>query len=175
MGESPRGLWQTGTYWHLATRPDECAAISDLRLQEAAPVIDSWLSRARFQTLLHGDAKLANFCFSADGQAVAAVDFQYTGGGCGMKDVAYFLGSCLSDQEQMRYEQVLLNSYFDTLREALLVYNKAVEFQDIETEWRQLFPVAQADFYRFLAGWMPTHWKVNDYNKQVTEQVIAAL
>ena len=61
------GLWQTGTYWHLATRPDELAALDDEVLKAAAPAIDEALSNARYQTLVHGDAKLANFCFSQNG------------------------------------------------------------------------------------------------------------
>ena len=87
LGVAPEGLWESGTYWHLATRSEELAALDDLRLKEAAPVIDQRLSAARFQTLVHGDAKLANFCFSEEDDGVAAVDFQYVGGGCGMKDV----------------------------------------------------------------------------------------
>ncbi|MDX8406659.1 MAG: oxidoreductase family protein [Mariprofundus sp.] len=118
---------------------------------------------------------LANFCFSADGKNVAAVDFQYVGGGCGMKDVAYFLGSCLSDREHEQYEAALLDEYFRMLREALQRYGKQVDPDAVEAEWRALFPLAQADFYRFLVGWMPTHWKINDYNKRVTQAVLAAL
>ena len=45
---------------------------------------------------MHGDAKLANFLFTSDHSQVAGVDFQYVGGGCGMKDVAYLL-SCLDE------------------------------------------------------------------------------
>jgi len=175
IGEQPAGLWATGTYWHLATRPDELAVMEDDALRDAAPVIDSMLSSARFQTLVHGDAKLANFCFSADGQSVAAVDFQYVGGGCGMKDIAYFLGSCLSDRDHQQYEAALLDDYFSHLKSALLRHGKAVDFDALATEWRALFPVAQADFYRFLVGWMPTHWKINDYNKRVAQIVVAAL
>jgi Ser/Thr protein kinase RdoA (MazF antagonist) len=65
-----------------------------------AAVIDQVLNNCSYQTIVHGDAKLANFCFSKEG-AVSAVDFQYVGGGCGMKDVAYFLGSCLTGKEEL--------------------------------------------------------------------------
>jgi len=170
-----RGLWPTGSYWHLATRPDELAAMGDDALRQAAPILDSMLATARFQTLVHGDAKLANFCFSDQHDRVAAVDFQYVGGGCGMKDVAYFLGSCLSDHDHEQLEGVLLDEYFSALRSALVDSGKHVDVEALEQEWRALFPVAQADFYRFLVGWMPTHWKINDYNKRVTQHVLASL
>jgi len=175
MGVRPAGLWPVGTYWHLATRPDELAVMDDDDLRDAAPVIDSMLSSGRFQTLVHGDAKLANFCFSADGRSVAGVDFRYVGGGCGMKDVAYFLGSCLNDREHSLYEAELLDGYFKELKRALVVRGSRVEMAALELEWRELFPLAQTDFYRFLVGWMPTHWKINDYNKQVALAVVAGL
>ena len=92
------GLWPSGTYWHLATRPDEWSAMDNGPLKTNAHLIDQALRSCQFRSLVHGDAKVANFCFSNHG-SVAAVDFQYVGGGCGMKDVAYFLGSCLSDAE----------------------------------------------------------------------------
>ena len=93
------GLWECGSYWHLGTRPDELAALEDGPLKTTAPLIDQALRQSQFQTIIHGDAKLANFCFArhhntANGSTVAAVDFQYVGAGCGIKDVTYFLGSC---------------------------------------------------------------------------------
>ena len=108
MGETPDGLWEVGSYWHLDTRPDELEALDDVHLKQAAGEIDALLRAARFQTFVHGDAKLANFCFSEDGTQVAAVDFQYVGGGCGMKDVAYFIGSCLYEEDCERHEAALL-------------------------------------------------------------------
>ncbi len=177
LGVEPDGLWPVGCYWHLATRPDELAAIEDPALQEAAPVLDSMLNQARFRTFVHGDAKLANFCFAPDGR-VAAVDFQYVGGGCGIRDVAYFLGSCLDQHGYECYEALLLGDYFAALKQALADCGHDAgghDWQALEREWRMLYPIAQTDFYRFLAGWMPTHWKINDYSRQVAATVIAGL
>lgn len=91
VGDRGDGLWPQGTYWHLATRLDELAAIRDDHVRASARELDAQLAGARFQTILHGDPKQANFCFTRDGRSVAAVDFQYAGRGCAMKDVAYLL------------------------------------------------------------------------------------
>lgn len=169
MGMTPDGLWETGTYWHLQTRPQELKVLNDARLKEAAPLIDQKLNSCTHQTFVHGDAKLANFCFSESGE-VAAVDFQYVGGGCGMKDVAYFIGSCLDEEDCEAMEQQILDTYFSQLREAL-----GGPAEAIEKEWRPLYRVAWADFHRFLKGWSPGHWKINSYSERVTEEVIKEL
>ena len=57
LGTAPDGLWKVGTYWHLATRPDELRAMRHPALRDAAPRIDARLNGARFKTLVHGDAK----------------------------------------------------------------------------------------------------------------------
>ncbi|AFG37055.1 phosphotransferase [Spirochaeta africana] len=171
LGESPTGLWQNGTYWHLDTRPDELAALEDLPLRRAAAAIDARLSAAHWQTLVHGDAKIANFCFGRD--SVAAVDFQYVGGGCGMKDLAYFISSCLSEQECERQEQYILDRYFGYLEQALQRYRKPASRTDVEAEWRPLYRVAWADFHRFVKGWSPGHWKINSYSERITRLVLA--
>lgn len=171
----PTGLWSTGTYWHLATRPDELAALEDAPLQAAAPAIDATLNQARYQTLVHGDAKLANFCFSEGGDQVAALDFQYVGGGCGMKDVAYFLGSCLEEEVLATEENGLLDTYFDFLTEGLACRNSDLDYAAVVSEWRALFPFAWTDFHRFLKGWCPGHWKLNGYSEQMARKVLAQL
>ena len=33
-------------------------------------------------------------------------------------------------------------------------------------------PFAWADFHRFLKGWSPSHWKINDYSERITRGVI---
>ena len=102
VGLVPKDLWPQGTYWHLATRPDELAAMADGPLKRRAAELDRRLNDGPFTTLVHGDAKIANFCAlraGTDAGRLAAVDFQYVGAGCGIVDVAYFIGSVLSEQQ----------------------------------------------------------------------------
>ena len=166
LRKNPDGLWEVGTYWHLDTRPQELAVLDDQKLKDAASVIDKKLNECVYKTFVHGDAKLANFCFAKDGQ-VAGVDFQYVGGGCGMKDVVYFIGSCLNESECERLESQILDTYFDFLQNELKERNEA-----LEKEWRSLYRVAWADFHRFLKGWSPGHWKINSYSERITTEVI---
>ncbi|MEM7298595.1 MAG: phosphotransferase, partial [Bacteroidota bacterium] len=158
-------------YWHLDTRPDEYERMKNLSLKEFAKAIDQRLSAASFQTLVHGDAKLANFCFSKQDK-VAAVDFQYVGKGCGMKDVAYFISSCFHEKEIEKYEAELLNHYFNELEKST---DKSVDFQILKAEWMSLYKYAWADFYRFLDGWSPGHWKMHSYSEKLTREVIDEL
>ena len=172
---NPVGLWEIGTYWHLGTRPEELEELTDIPLKNAASKMDATLNNSKFKTLVHGDAKLANFCFSEDEKKVAAVDFQYVGGGCGMKDVAYFIGSCLRENECEQMESEILDVYFKALETAFLQQNRTIDFNALETDWRKMYPIAWADFHRFLKGWSPGHWKINSYSEKVCKKVLAGL
>jgi len=141
-------------------------------LKSAAHNIDKTLNSARYQTFIHGDAKLANFCFSNDDSSVAAVDFQYIGGGCGIKDIAYFLGSCLDDEQCSSCIPELLDIYFNYLKQAINMRHSNIDIDALETEWRNLFAIAWTDFYRFLDGWMPGHWKINRYTQKLAADVL---
>jgi hypothetical protein len=146
----PGGLWPDGTYWHLATRPDELAATP--HFMQLAPAIDQRLRSARFRTLVHGDAKPDNFCFAPAGE-VAALDFQYVGGGIGVQDVVYLLsGSDVCERAPMNEALTL---YFSRLRAELTQRSSRADVSALEAEWRALVPWALADFHRFLAGWSP--------------------
>ena len=175
MNKRPEGLWTTGTYWHLDTRPDEFDALEDGPLKRAAAIIDRRLANSAFQTFVHGDAKLANFCFDDDGRHAAAVDFQYVGGGCGMKDVAYFISSCLDEDQSEAMGPDLLDRYFAFLHTALLHVDSELDFAALEEDWRALYPVAWTDFYRFLQGWSPGHWKLHRYSNRLAREVLEAL
>ena len=55
------GLWERGSYWHLDTRPDELEKLEESALKVCASLIDAQLNSAKYKTVVHGDAKLANF------------------------------------------------------------------------------------------------------------------
>lgn len=175
IGQPPEKLWKNGSYWHLDTRPEELKALDDLQLKQAAAKIDLKLKKSPFLTLIHGDAKLANFCFSDNGSSVAAVDFQYVGGGCGMKDLAYFVGSCFDENSCESLEKQILDCYFLHLKQALENRGNQLIFNELEENWRSLYPVAWTDFHRFIKGWSPGHWKINSYSEKVAQKTISLL
>jgi hypothetical protein len=164
LGVAPAGLWETGTYWHLATREGELSRVEDPTIVAVAPLLDAELGACTYRTLVHGDAKLANFCFARRDSAVAAVDFQYVGGGCGVKDVAYLVSG---EADEAR----ALDSYFGHLRRALAA--RGIDAAPVEAEWRALYPIACADFYRFLAGWAPSHYASDRHAQGVMREIAA--
>lgn len=162
LGKKFDDLWPVGTYWHLATRLDELKVLADNKLKENAKKIDITLNSAEHKTLVHGDAKLANFLFNKE--SIAAVDFQYIGQGVGIKDLAYFLSSVFDEKSLFKYEQECLNYYF-----------KELNNKEVEKEWRYLYPVAWCDFYRFLLGWSPRHKKINSYMESMKEKALKCI
>ncbi len=146
LGVEPQGLWVEGTYWHLQTRQEELGATRDPAVRARAPALDAALRGARHRTLVHGDAKPANFCFDRRGRRVAAVDFQYVGGGVGVRDLSYLLHGAAAGALEARS----VDLYFERLRAEV---EPGVDVDAVEAEWRGLYPVATQDFERFLAGW----------------------
>jgi aminoglycoside/choline kinase family phosphotransferase len=106
------------------------------------------------RTLLHGDAKSANFMFSADCSACAAYDFQYCGEGFGVRDVAYLIASSVDEDVVEKQEQQLLQYYHQKLQECLQAQGKADAAQrytyDVMTAH---FELCLLDYVRFMAGW----------------------
>ena len=174
LGQAPDGLWSVGTYWHLATRPDELRRMKSGPLRDAAHAIDARLSAARFRTFVHGDAKPENICFDKDAD-LALVDFQYVGGGVGVKDVAYFLSSSLRAHELATLVPECLDEYFMVLHRALAGKLAAGEIAELEREWRELFPLAWVDFQRFLQGWAFDEIASEPFSDQLVAQVLRQL
>jgi len=89
--------------------------------------------------------------------------------------VAYFLGSCLTSEACEREAGTFLDLYFSALHSALAKHRPSIDAAALEAEWRALYPWAWADFYRFLAGWSPQHWKMDRYSQRLTNAVLEGL
>lgn len=133
--------------------------------------IDNRLNTCKFQTLVHGDAMPANFCFSQNGSA-AALDFQYTGEGCGMKDVIYLMSSSLTDEKLFKNDSIILDRYFQFLEQSIEYFEIAgIDFSELRKEWEEMYFFAWIDFVRFLEGWSPGHARINSYSKELKERL----
>ncbi|PLY07486.1 MAG: phosphotransferase [Arcobacter sp.] len=168
-------IWEIGTYWHLDTRPDEFEILEDKELKKYAIHIDNELKNIKYKTIVHGDAKIANFCFDEHGTTCAAVDFQYVGHGTGMKDLVYFISSAVEPEVCDQMESWILDTYFIAFKDAIEHYHPKLDSIQIEREWRPLFAIAWADFQRFIKAWSPNHYKINSYSEELTTRAIAYL
>lgn len=168
-------LWYQGNYWHLATRKEEWAVMSESPLKSHAQDIADKLANAAFKTVIHGDSKLANFCFNSTSDRVAAVDFQYCGLGSAVTDVMILLSSSLSEPMLLTHAQGLFDDYIACFQSAMKARHPAHNTDAIEVEYRSLWPFAWADYQRFLAGWKPGHFRVNQYMQQQTELALSIL
>lgn len=142
------GLQPMGSYWHLATRPDEHANMPNQgwegRLKRAARALDSRLQRDKMQCLIHGDAKDANVMVTADNR-VAMCDFQYCGKGPPTKDLAYFFCSSVEESD----EKDALSFYLKELDARLPEHAERPSLEELE----ESLELAYSDFYRFMSGW----------------------
>lgn len=152
LDDIPIGLWEQGCYWHLDTRQEELERMPAGPLKDAAALLDSRLKGAHYQTLCHGDAKTTNFLWNEQGGA-AAVDFQYVGRGCGIRDVALFLDRALGREGCDASARRWLETYFGMLRIAMAEDGHAELYDSVRREWQALFPVAWSDYNRFRLGW----------------------
>ena len=64
------------------------------------------------RTLIHGDYRGANLFFGP-GDAFAAIDWQGTGSGCGLYDIAYFMAISVPTDDRRRMERGALAEYHD--------------------------------------------------------------
>ena len=166
LGQSYEWVWERGGYWHLDTRKTELAQMPEGPWKDNARQFDLALSRSIPLTLLHGDAKVSNFCWN--GSQAAAFDFQYVGKGAGIVDVMLFLRRVLGENPESGKVEDWLQFYCDCwLRESRtsLPWLKS---------WIDLFPIAWADYDRFRLGWSPRA-KVSAFGQQQLQKGLILL
>jgi hypothetical protein len=147
-------------------------------LKAAAPELDARLRSTPFRTLTHGDFKTENLLFGSTanrgssaggkgGLCCAAYDFQYIGGGSGMKDVVYLLVSGTQPRLLAQQEQALLQHYHEQLMAGLQAAAdgggaEGVVDRDAAARAAQQYSfeamlgdykLSVCDYVRFMAGW----------------------
>lgn len=178
---SKKGVWLNGGYTYLATRQKEYASLvqdddtewsalltsrvegSELSIAEMVavfltPKTSGGTPIDKYQTLIHGDVKSENLFTSTSGKDVAFYDFQYTGLGLGVCDLAkYFtcsvpLSMLVTDQHipeklpMQAGEEQLLRRYWERLRET---GKQEYDWATFIRHWE----VALVDWLRFQASW----------------------
>lgn len=175
LGKRPPGLWSQGSYWHLETRPQEFQTMPAGILKQNARYFDHLLRDCEFPTIIHGDAKMANFLYRPKDQKMSAVDFQYCGPASCVVDLVGMLSSCLDSRELFEQADSWLHFYLERLMESLPTDWNKEKKKRLQAETLSLYPIAWADFSRFLAGWKPGHWKLNDYSREMTARALERL
>ena len=65
-----------------------------------------------------------------------------------------------------------LDEYFAALNTALQSKLAPPELGALQLEWRELFPLAWVDFYRFLLGWAPGQYDPDPFSDELVTQVL---
>ncbi|BBN83393.1 phosphotransferase [Pseudoalteromonas sp. A25] len=154
--------WHQGGYWHLATRPDEWQRMQHHALKTHAQDINDLIEQCPYRCVIHGDAKLANFALNSEFDVIG-YDFQYVGAGVGVQDVMLYLTSVCDSSSLHESGEHLLAYYFLQLSQELRKTLSEEQTLDVVNYWQALWPVVWADFHRFLTGWKPDHFKINQY------------
>ncbi|CAE7195058.1 hypothetical protein PTNB73_08509 [Pyrenophora teres f. teres] len=176
-----KAVWLNGGYTYLATRRKEYESLvkdyenewndpltewvdgEDVSISEIAaaflsPKTSGWTPIEGYQTLIHGDVKSENLFTSTSGEEVAFYDFQYTGIGLGVCDLAKFftcsvpLSMLIQDQHIPRElsmqdgEKQLLQRYWTRLKE---VGEHDYDWSIFVRHWE----TALVDWLRFQASW----------------------
>jgi thiamine kinase-like enzyme len=173
-------VWLNGGYTYLATRRAEYEnlaknhdaewnepltdwesdefSISDLVADVLAPKLTGWSPTQDYMTLIHGDVKSENLFTTKNGEEVVFYDFQYTGLGLGVCDLAK-LFTCsippkmLVDQPTLPRElsmqpgeKKLLKRYWTRLQEKT---GRVYDWDVFVGHWE----TALIDWLRFQASW----------------------
>lgn len=155
---APQGIWEEGSFWQLGTRRGELDQLDQAWVergldQRTAEIIHDTIRKTRFRTVIHGDAKSANFFFF-DGDdtgplQIGGYDFQYCGMATPLRDVAYFLCCSMKQHHVSKYEDELLLHYYTELC-AVLCAEDAEEYS--LQELRTMYDLCVVDLARFMAG-----------------------
>ncbi|KAF1926622.1 uncharacterized protein M421DRAFT_422591 [Didymella exigua CBS 183.55] len=180
-GAAEKSVWLNGGYTYLATRRSEYNGLVNDddsewteplavplkgQTQSLSELVAAFLAPSRsgqspiedYQTLIHGDVKSENLFTSQSGEQVVFYDFQYTGLGLGVCDLAKLftcsvpLSMLVTDNnipdvlEMQGGERKLLQRYWLGLKHTS---NKEYDWETFIQHWE----TALVDWLRFQASW----------------------
>lgn len=178
--ETPGNLWEQGTFWYLDTRTEEFAKISKSmqHVKDVAKYVDKRLKgydangcfSPRHRTLVHGDFKSENLAFNSTNAECSAYDFQYCGGGYGVRDISYLFVSSVEQEVIETHEQELLQYYYKHLLEFLRVLGKPSSSYTFSVLLEH-YELSLVDFLRFMAGW--GYWGNSTWAKSRAKHILS--
>ena len=122
MASMMQDILTTATDGFIERYEDQLDAADPDTLRAVAGVIGTWQgTRIDPISVLHGDYRLDNLLFPPDDAAVVVVDWQTAALGPPLRDVAYFLGTCLEPSVRATHEQDLVRGYHEALLAAGVV------------------------------------------------------
>jgi hypothetical protein len=182
-GKAPmnKTVWLNGGYTYLATRKTEYSklakdydsewnraltdweadefSVADLVADILAPKQSGWSPTQEYMTLIHGDVKSENLFTTRDGTEVVFYDFQYTGLGLGVCDLAK-LFTCSVPLEMLVEDESHLPRVLEMqpgekkLLERYLVRLRQQSGRDYDWDvFIQHWQTALVDWLRFQASW----------------------
>lgn len=195
-------LWPEGCYWRLDTRQKEYDDIGRewQRVKNAAVVVADLLKIGThsstngycypYKTLVHGDYKSPNLQFARITNAnrddtmhqeyvCAAVDFQYCGGGYGVRDVLQLIvSSCYmpypyNHQRAVALETAILEHYYARLLCYLEHYGRVTDVKYTYNILTKHYELCMVDYVRFMAGW--GMWGNTEYAEWRTKEILSKL
>lgn len=172
--EKDMGLADEGCYWYLGTRMDEYESINEEEwgnLKTAATALSDRMKKGKSGagwTIIHGDYKATNLMYSENFKneygdrlcRCAGIDFQYTGGGYGARDLAMLVVcGCKLDRDDMTsgidMETEVLDLYYQCLCDEMSSRDDGNELMQSYSMslLRGQYELALMDMVRFLSGW----------------------
>ena len=110
-------LMQGATEQFIEAYAEALSAQDAATLRAAAALIGRWSSaETDIISITHGDYRLDNLMFPIDGPGVSAVDWQTASAGPPLRDLAYFLGTCLTPELRRAHEDELVGLYLSALQ-----------------------------------------------------------
>jgi len=151
----------TGTMRYLEQKHPEYVTANTKglgrRIEAAGVYIANLLAKesagSQYGTLIHGDYKAANLFFSESpdingADSVAAVDFQFSGAGLGVEDVAYLLYPDARG-DHFDYEEELLETYHEELILQLIAHQKGGPSTLPFEVFQRFYELARIDMTRY--------------------------